>query len=362
MMKTLQVSLGERSYPIYIGADLLSQTELLAQHIKNTQVCIVTNSTVSPLYLKQLLASLSADFRCETVILPDGEQYKSLTELNQIFDQLLQSQFSRQVTLIALGGGVIGDMTGFAAACYQRGVPFIQIPTTLLSQVDSSVGGKTAVNHALGKNMIGAFYQPACVIADTSTLNTLDDRQLSSGLAEVIKYGLINDISFFEWLEHNMAGLRDRDAVLLAEAIERSCQNKADIVAQDEREQGVRALLNLGHTFGHAIETGMGYGEVLHGEAIAIGMMMAADLSQRLGWLTASDAARMEQLFVAAGLPVSVPTEMSEAQFMSLMAVDKKVQDGVIRLVLLKGIGHAVMSDDYGPAKLAETLMHFNSH
>jgi 3-dehydroquinate synthase len=241
MMKTLQVSLGERSYPIYIGSDLLSQTELLAQHIQHKEVCIVTNSTISPLYLKKLLASLSAGFRCETVVLPDGEQYKSLTELNQIFDQLLNSQFSRQVTLIALGGGVIGDMTGFAAACYQRGVPFIQIPTTLLSQVDSSVGGKTAVNHVLGKNMIGAFYQPECVIADISTLNTLDDRQLSSGLAEVIKYGLINDLSFFEWLEDNMAGLRARDTALLAEAVERSCQDKANLVAQDEREQGVRA-------------------------------------------------------------------------------------------------------------------------
>jgi len=360
MIKTLQVSLGERSYPIYIGTDLLSQTALLSQHIQNKEVCIVSNSTVSPLYLEQLLATLSNDFHCETVVLPDGEQYKNLTELNKIFDQLLHSRFSRQVTLIALGGGVIGDMTGFAAACYQRGVPFIQIPTTLLSQVDSSVGGKTAVNHALGKNMLGAFYQPQCVIADTNTLNTLDDRQLSSGLAEVIKYGLINDLGFFEWLEQNIEGLRARDADLLAEAIERSCQDKADIVAEDEREQGVRALLNLGHTFGHAIETGMGYGEVLHGEAIAIGMMMAADLSQRLGWLTDLDVKRMERLFIAAGLPVSAPTEMNAEQFMSLMAVDKKVQDGTIRLVLLKKIGQAVMSHDYDATKLAETLILFN--
>jgi len=359
MMKTLQVSLGARSYPIYIGTDLLSQGHLLAQHIQHKEVCIVTNTTVSPLYLESLLTLLPKDFQCETVVLPDGEQYKSLLELNQIFDQLLTSRFSRQVTLIALGGGVIGDMTGFAAACYQRGVPFIQIPTTLLSQVDSSVGGKTAVNHALGKNMIGAFYQPQCVIADTNTLNTLDDRQLSSGLAEVIKYGLINDLDFFEWLETNMAGLRAREPHLLAEAIERSCQDKADIVAKDEREQGLRALLNLGHTFGHAIETGMGYGEVLHGEAIAIGMMMAADLSQRMGWLTPQDIDRMSRLFVAAGLPVTTPTEMKLTQFMSLMAVDKKVQNGVIRLVLLKSIGHAVMCDDYEPVKLTDTLTFF---
>jgi len=361
MMKTLQVALGARSYPIYIGTDLLAQSDLLAQHIQNKEVCIVTNTTVSPLYLDSLLTLLSNDFQCETVVLPDGEQYKNLLELNQIFDQLLTSKFSRQVTLIALGGGVIGDMTGFAAACYQRGVPFIQIPTTLLSQVDSSVGGKTAVNHALGKNMIGAFYQPQCVIADTNTLNTLDDRQLSSGLAEVIKYGLINDPDFFEWLEHNMTGLRAREPKLLAEAIERSCQDKADIVAKDEREQGLRALLNLGHTFGHAIETGMGYGEVLHGEAIAVGMMMAAGLSERLGWLTTQDVDRMSRLFIAAGLPVTVPGEMTVKQFMSLMAVDKKVQNGVIRLVLLKSIGHAVVCDDYEAEKLADTLTFFTS-
>jgi len=381
-MKTLTVTLEKQSYPIYIGAGLLSQTELLAQHIKNKEVCIVTNTTlsqtellaqhiknkevcivtnttVSQLYLKNLTASLSDNFNCEVVVLPDGEQYKTLIELNQIFDQLLRSQFSRQVTLIALGGGVIGDMAGFAAACYQRGVRFIQIPTTLLSQVDSSVGGKTAVNHALGKNMIGAFYQPECVIADTATLNTLDERQLSSGLAEVIKYGLINDLIFFEWLERNIAGLRYRDESLLAEAIERSCNNKANIVAKDEREKGVRALLNLGHTFGHAIETGMGYGQVLHGEAIAIGMMMAANLSLRLGWLMESDVARIEQLFIAAGLPVKVPSKMSETDFMSLMAIDKKVQDGVIRLVLLKEIGHAVISDSYGASLLSETLIHY---
>jgi 3-dehydroquinate synthase len=290
------------------------------------------------------------------VILPDGEEFKNLTVLNQIFDKTLSSQLSRNVTMIALGGGVIGDMTGFAAACYQRGVPFIQIPTTLLSQVDSSVGGKTAVNHALGKNMIGAFYQPKCVIADTSTLNTLDDRQLSSGLAEVIKYGLINDAKFFVWLEQNMDALRARDQQALAEAIERSCQDKADIVAQDELEHGMRALLNLGHTFGHAIETGMGYGTVLHGEGVAIGMVMAAQLSFAMEWIAEKDVERIKQLLLAAGLPVSPPKELSSEQFMNLMSVDKKVQDGKIRLILLKAIGQAIISDDYSADKLAEIV------
>lgn len=358
-MKTLQVALGERSYPIYIGEGLLAQAALLAQHIQGPSVCIVTNTTVSPLYLEQVRDALSSDFECASVVLPDGEQYKNLDVLNQVFVQLLTSRFSREVTLIALGGGVVGDMAGFAAACYQRGVPFIQMPTTLLSQVDSSVGGKTAVNHALGKNMIGAFYQPQCVIADTDTLKTLDDRQLSSGLAEVIKYGLINDLNFFEWLEQNIVALVARGPALLAEAIARSCKDKADIVAEDEREHGARALLNLGHTFGHAIETGMGYGEVLHGEAIAIGMVMAADLSQREGWLTEVDVTRIKALLIAAGLPVETPAGMTAAVFMELMSVDKKVQAGVIRLVLLKEVGQAIMSDDYDPAKLAETLAHF---
>ncbi|WP_289285500.1 3-dehydroquinate synthase, partial [Methylophaga sp. UBA1918] len=321
-MKTLQVELAERSYPIYIGTELLSQKELLSKHIKRREVVIVTNETIAPLYLEKVSALLT-EFKCESVILPDGESYKTLEVMNQIFDKLLSEQFSRQVTLIALGGGVIGDMTGFAAACYQRGVPFIQIPTTLLSQVDSSVGGKTAVNHALGKNMIGAFYQPQCVIADTNTLNTLDDRQLASGIAEVIKYGLINDLAFFEWLENNISELKQRDPKALAYAIERSCQDKADIVAKDETEQDVRALLNLGHTFGHAIETGMGYGNWLHGEAIATGMLMAADLSARQGWMSTEDVARIRDLFIAAGLPVDGPQQMSSDDFMSLMSVDK---------------------------------------
>lgn len=357
-MKTLNVALADRSYPIYIGEDLLSQPELLQRYIKRKEVLIVTNDTIAPLYLEKV-KSLLSDYRCEAVILPDGEEFKTLDILNRVYDTLLGERFSRQVTLIALGGGVIGDMTGFAAACYQRGVPFIQVPTTLLSQVDSSVGGKTAVNHPLGKNMIGAFYQPQCVIADTSTLNTLDDRQLASGIAEVIKYGLINDSVFFEWLEENIEALAGRDAQALAYAIERSCSDKAEIVAKDETEQGIRALLNLGHTFGHAIETGMGYGNWLHGEAIATGMVMAADLSVREGWLTAGELDRVKAIFKRASLPVTGPEEMSAQQFMELMAVDKKVQDGVIRLVLLKGIGQAVISDDYDPDKLQQTLHYF---
>ncbi len=360
-MKTLHVALAERSYPIYIGPDLLSDHTLLKKHIKHKEVCIVTNTTVAPLYLDKVLTALADDFHCETVVLPDGEEYKTLSVLNDVFDTLLQHRFSRQVTLIALGGGVIGDMSGFAAACYQRGVPFIQIPTTLLSQVDSSVGGKTAVNHALGKNMIGAFYQPQCVLADTSTLLTLPDRQLSSGLAEVIKYGLINDAAFFHWLEENMVALRRCDDAVIAEAIQRSCQDKASIVAEDEHERGKRALLNLGHTFGHAIETGVGYGVYLHGEAVAVGMVMAADLSQRMGWITPADVDRIKRLLLAAGLPVTAPAGMTAERFLELMSVDKKVQNGVIRLVLLKDIGQAVISDDYPQDELVQTLTLFGT-
>jgi 3-dehydroquinate synthase len=359
-MKTLTVSLGERSYPIYIGQNLLSNPKLLTDHINSKEVLVVTNETIAPLYLQKVTAVLDG-YRCESVILPDGEEYKTLAVLNQVFDKLLSARYSRQVTIIALGGGVIGDMSGFAAACYQRGVPFIQIPTTLLSQVDSSVGGKTAVNHELGKNMIGAFYQPQCVIADTNTLNTLEDKQLASGLAEVIKYGLINDPDFFEWLEQNIQGLSNREPELLAYAIERSCNDKADIVAQDELEHGMRALLNLGHTFGHAIETGMGYGAWLHGEAVACGMMMAAVLSQKLGWLTEDDVSRVEQILIAAKLPTTPPAEMDSEQFLSLMSVDKKVQDGKIRLVLMKGVGQAVITDDYSKGLLLETLESFRA-
>lgn len=357
-MNTLNVDLGTRSYPIYIGNNLLREPALFSPHIKHQEVLIVTNETVAPLYLETLEETLSA-YSTESVILPDGEQYKTLATLNLIFDQLLTKQLSRQVTVIALGGGVIGDMAGFAAACYQRGVPFIQVPTTLLAQVDSSVGGKTAVNHELGKNMIGAFYQPQSVIADTDTLKTLDDRQFSAGLAEVIKYGLINDAEFFQWLEQHMDQLIARDSTFLVQAIERSCQDKATLVADDEREQGVRALLNLGHTFGHAIETGLGYGTYLHGEAIAVGMLMAADMSNRLGWLENSQVMRIRQILLAAKLPVTVSPTLTPSRFIDLMSVDKKVQDGKIRLILLRDIGQAVIEQDYDMSELNATLEAF---
>jgi 3-dehydroquinate synthase len=358
-MKTLTVSLNERSYPIHIGQNLLGKENLLAPHIQGQQVLIVSNETIAPLYLEKTRSALSA-YQCEMVILPDGEQYKTLDTVNLIFDALLQHRFDRQCTLIALGGGVVGDITGFAAASYQRGVNFIQIPTTLLAQVDSSVGGKTGVNHPLGKNMIGAFHQPQCVLIDINTLSTLDDKQLSAGLAEVIKYGLIQDAEFFGWLENNMSKLRQRDSTALTYAIEHSCQCKADIVAADERESGQRALLNLGHTFGHAIETCMGYGTWLHGEAVATGMLMAADLSHRQNNVTQTELARTQALLKAANLPVKTPAEMDTARFLKLMAVDKKVQAGVIRLVLLNGIGASYVSDNYDPTLLRDTLDAFH--
>ncbi|AEG30854.1 3-dehydroquinate synthase [Thiomicrospira cyclica] len=359
-MITLTVDLAERSYPIFIGQDLLQQPGLVAPFVKGTQVMIVTNSTVAPLYLDRAKA-LFTDLQVDAVVLPDGEEYKNLEILNRIFDQLIGGHFDRKSTLVALGGGVIGDMTGFAAAAYQRGVPFIQIPTTLLSQVDSSVGGKTGVNHPQGKNMIGAFHQPQAVVIDTLTLNTLEDRQLSAGLAEVIKYGLIRDLAFFEWLEQNLEGLMARDHALLAQAIERSCQNKADIVAADETEQGQRALLNLGHTFGHAIEAGMGYGAWLHGEAISAGMMQAAYMSQLLGDLSAADVERIGAIFKRAKLPIYPPNELSNEQFMHYMAGDKKVQAGKVRLVLLKSIGQAYISGDYPAELLQKTLTEWRS-
>jgi 3-dehydroquinate synthase len=354
-MNTLQVELGNRSYPIYIGCDLLEVPKLYVRHIKGKQVLIVTNETVAPLYLDTVLGQLKA-YKSAQVILPDGERHKSLAVLSQIFDTLLTNKFGRSATLIALGGGVIGDMGGFAAACYQRGIPFIQIPTTLLAQVDSSVGGKTGVNHPLGKNMIGAFYQPQCVIADTNVFDTLDDRQLSAGLAEVIKYGLIRDAEFFGWLEDNMDALLARDKKALSYAIERSCINKSEVVAEDETESGVRATLNLGHTFGHAIETGMGYGEYLHGEAVAIGTCQAADLSRRKGWLTDTDVEKIVGLFKKARLPVNPPDELSPERFLQLMSVDKKNVDGEIRLILLKAIGEATLPIGVDEKLLQSTL------
>ena len=354
-MRTLTVDLGSRAYPIYIGAGLISDSALYRPHIRGRQVMIVSNETVAPLYLEAVESAL-ADYQLARVVLPDGEQYKSLEILDRIYTALLEQRFDRQCTLVALGGGVVGDTTGYAAASYQRGVNFIQVPTTLLSQVDSSVGGKTGVNHALGKNMIGAFHQPQCVIADTATLDTLPDRELSAGLAEVIKYGLIDDAEFFEWLELNMAALRMRDPSALAYAIERSCADKAAVVAADELEAGRRAILNLGHTFGHAIEAAMGYGNWLHGEAVGAGMCMAADLSHRLGWLSQAQVGRVDALVAAAGLPVRPPAEVSAARFQELMAVDKKVLDGRLRLVLLKDIGVSVISADFDSETLEQVL------
>jgi len=354
ILASLEVELGERSYPIHIGQRLLDDGALIRPFIPSAQVMIVTNDVVAPLYLERLERALEG-LQVESVVLPDGEQYKNLETLNRIFDALLEKRFDRGCTLVALGGGVVGDMTGFAAACYQRGVHFIQVPTTLLSQVDSSVGGKTGVNHPLGKNMIGAFYQPRAVIIDIDTLDTLPDRELSAGLAEVIKYGLIDDPEFFAWLEENMEALRRREPAALAHAIERSCADKAAIVAEDEREAGKRALLNLGHTFGHAVETGMGYGEWLHGEAVGAGMCMAARLSQRLGWMPAEEVARVERLVAAAGLPIQ-PPPLGADRFEALMAVDKKVQGGQLRLVLLRGIGAAVVTGDFSRQALRELL------
>jgi len=354
-MNTIQVHLGDRSYPIYMGEGNLNNPELLTQHIKSKQVVVVTNETIAPLYLQNVIAHLQ-QYQVETVILPDGEQYKTLASMDIIFDALLTKQYSRNATLIALGGGVIGDVAGFAAACYQRGIPFIQIPTTLLAQVDSSVGGKTGVNHALGKNMIGAFYQPQCVIIDIKVLDTLDDRQLSAGIAEVIKYGLIRDAEFFAWIEANIEKILARDKQALTYIIERSCLSKAEIVAADERESGIRAILNLGHTFGHAIETGAGYGTYLHGEAVAIGTCQAADLSRRMGWLSDADVRRIVDLFKKALLPTEPPVNLSAEECIELMAVDKKNVDGEIRLILLKSIGEASLPIGVGKSQLLETL------
>ena len=355
-MQTLIVELGERSYPIYIGENLYFKSELIDKHIHGKQAVIISNDTVAPLYLESLQQAL-ASRSVLNIILPDGEQYKNLASLEKIFDQLLMAKCARDVTLIALGGGVIGDITGFAAACYQRGVNFIQIPTTLLAQVDSSVGGKTGVNHALGKNMIGAFYQPQCVIADINTLRTLPERELSAGLAEVIKYGLLADYDFFVWLEDNISKLLQLDTRAIAYAIEKSCQCKAEVVASDEQEKsGRRALLNLGHTFGHAIEAGMGYGVWLHGEAVACGMSIAAEFSARLGWISPEDVQRINQLLVNAKLPIKLPSDLSASQMLELMSVDKKILDGKLNLVLLHRIGEAVLTNNFDKDLLNSTL------
>ena len=355
-MTTVEVRLDDYSYPIHIGQGLLGESQLLSPHIGGGGALIVTNETIAPLYLERLRTTLGAETRVAEVILPDGEEHKSMAMLDRIFDVLIEQRFSRDVTIVALGGGVVGDMAGFAAAIYQRGVKFVQIPTTLLALVDSSVGGKTAVNHARGKNMIGAFHQPACVIADTDTLKTLPDRELKCGLAETIKYGLIRDPEFFDWIENGLDALLNRDDDALAEAIRRACVNKAEVVAADEREHGERALLNFGHTFGHAIETGLGHGEWKHGEAVAAGMCVAADMSVRIGRLRQDQLPRIVDLVGRAGLPTALPGALTPAEMVDLMAIDKKVLAGKVRLILLNDIGNALITDEFPHDALLDSL------
>lgn len=354
-MKPLMVELGQRSYPIHIGQGLLGHRDLIEPTLSGTDVLVVTNETIAPLYLEKFSAGFSHQ-RVECLVLPDGERFKSLETLNLVFDCLLKHRYSRDCTVIALGGGVIGDIAGFAAASYQRGVSFVQVPTTLLAQVDSSVGGKTGVNHALGKNMIGAFHQPLAVIADTSTLNTLAQRELRAGIAEIIKYSLICDRQFFIWLEQNMDALLNRDTNALSYAIRRSCEIKAKIVSDDELEVGTRALLNLGHTFGHAIENALGYGHWLHGEAVAVGINIATKLSVQCQWISKAHAQRIEALLRCAGLPISVPSEISSDHLFNLMKLDKKVVGGALRFILLKGLGDAHITSDIDPSMVLRTL------
>jgi 3-dehydroquinate synthase len=354
-MRTLEVELGTRGYPIHIGPELLDRGDLIAPYVRGRQVMVISNETVAPLYLEKVRQAL-AEFEVHECILADGEKTKTLSVVESIIEKLLSIPCDRNVTLIALGGGVVGDITGFVAGCYQRGVPFIQIPTTLLAQVDSSVGGKTAVNSRLGKNMIGVFHQPRCVIADTSVLATLPARELAAGAAEVIKTALIRDAGLFSWLEKNITALLALDTDIVATTVERCCRIKADVVAEDERETGVRALLNLGHTFGHAIETGVGHGAWLHGEAVAAGLVMAADLSVRTGHLSEPERQRIVSLVAAAALPVRAPSDLPVERFLELMKVDKKVLDGAIRLILLRAVGDAFVSSDYDPGLLEQTL------
>ncbi len=354
-MTTLNVDLGERSYPIYINGNILGDADLYLRHIKGNKVLIVTDDNVAPLYLATLLEALPS-FDCQHLALPAGEAHKNLETVNKIYDVLMQSHFDRNCTIIALGGGVVGDITGFAAATYQRGVAFVQVPTTLLAQVDSSVGGKTGVNHPLGKNMIGAFHQPACVIADMNTLDTLPQRELIAGMAEVIKYGLIDDSEFFEWIDQHMSDLLGLNKDALANAVERSCTNKSRIVAADERESGQRALLNLGHTFGHAIETAQGYGNWLHGEAIGAGMCLAAKYSHDLGLMDEQQADRVCRTIEKAGLPSTPPTNMTADRCLELMSHDKKVRDKKLTLVLMRGIGKSFLCNDFDQKQLSKTL------
>ena len=359
-MQTLTVELADRSYPINIGAGLLRQQSLLQAVVPARDILLVSNTTVAPLYADAIRQALG-DRHIVEVILPDGEQHKTLASASRVFDVLIANRFGRDALVLALGGGVVGDLAGFVAACYQRGIDYVQVPTTLLAQVDSSVGGKTAVNHPGGKNLVGAFHQPREVLADTDVLATLPDRELSSGLAEIIKYGLLGDSHFFSWLETNMDALRRRDSQALVHAIYRSCQIKAQIVGRDERELGERALLNLGHTFGHAIEAATGYVEWLHGEAVGVGLLLAASLSQRLGALTPADVARVATLLQRAGLRTTAP-QIGAGKAADFMRIDKKVQGGRVRLVLLAHLGEAYITGDYADDALHDTLReHFGA-
>ncbi|MEC9222790.1 MAG: 3-dehydroquinate synthase [Pseudomonadota bacterium] len=355
-MHKVNVNLGDQSYPILIGSNLLGDSSLINPYLGKGKLVVVTNEVVAPLYLEAVKSMLGG--RCVgEIILPDGEQHKNLEVISEIYDYLLRNKFDRHTTLLALGGGVIGDITGFAAATYQRGIGYIQIPTTLLAHVDSSVGGKTGVNHSLGKNMIGAFYQPRCVLADIRLLDSLPEREIKAGLAEVVKYGLIRNAKFFDWLAENSKPISGLDDAYLVRAIKTCCEMKADIVAQDEKEVGIRALLNLGHTFGHAIETAAGYGTWLHGETVAMGIVMAADLSRRLGWLDVSSAQRVRTVLEKNfGMPVVPPADISVDQYLDLMSSDKKVEQGEIRFILLKDIGSAVVEGNIAIETLRSTL------
>ena len=358
-MRSLNVELAERSYPIHIGVGLLSQPDLIASRVPQRRAAIITNSTVAPLYLRRLTEALSTHGVTTTpIVIPDGESYKNWDTLNSIFDCLIRNRCERNTAIIALGGGVVGDIAGFAAAVYQRGVPYVQVPTTLLAQVDSAVGGKTAINHPLGKNMIGAFYQPLAVIADTHTLRSLPSRELSAGIAEVIKYGAIRDRAFFDWIEENVDALVAQDPDALEYAVARSCTNKAEVVGLDEHESGVRAHLNFGHTLGHAIEAGTGYGTWLHGEAVAAGMVFAARISQRMGYLQPQELERLTSLLRRSGLPTEAPN-LGSGRYRELMSRDKKVSGGTIKFVLLKGLGAAFVSE--APESVLVELLSFTS-
>ena len=357
-MASIRVTLGERSYAIEVGTGLIDDPARYAQHLAGRQAALVTSSVIAPIFLDRVAKALrSAGAEVVEVILPDGEEHKTWPTLNLVFDALLAAHCDRQTTIVALGGGVVGDLAGFAAAIYQRGVPFIQVPTTLLAQVDSSVGGKTAINHPLGKNMVGAFHQPKAVIADVATLETLPMRELRAGLAEVIKHGIIRDPEFFAWIEANIERLIARDAEALMHAVVRSCQIKAEVVGADERESGVRAILNFGHTFGHAIESGLGYGQWVHGEAVAAGMVMAADLSARAGMLSKAESERIRSLIARAGLPVAGPPSLAPDRYLDLMAIDKKASRGKIRFILLEKPGSAVLRGDLPELMIRETLL-----